>query len=64
VRYTRSIADGTDGFGEGLLTNSSTTALDWYDQQTLGLSNSTIFWKSIAPKPGTSEYASRKRWEK
>jgi hypothetical protein len=60
VRYTRSIADGTDGRGEGLLTDSSVTVLDWYDQQTLGLSNSTIFWKSIAPKPGTSEYASER----
>lgn len=57
VRYTRSIADGTDGFGEGLLTGNDTVALDWYDQQTLGLSNSTVFWKSIAPKPATSQYA-------
>ena len=30
---------------------------DWYDQQTLGLSNSTVYWKNIADKPGTSEYA-------
>ena len=30
---------------------------DWYDQQTLGLTNADIFWKSIAPKPKTSEYA-------
>jgi hypothetical protein len=57
VRYTRSISDGTNGFGEGLLTGNSTVSLDWYDQQTLGLSNSTVFWKSIAPKPGTSQYA-------
>ena len=57
VRYTRSIADGTDGFGEGLLTGNQNVSLDWYDQQTLGLSNSTVFWKSIAPKPATSQYA-------
>jgi hypothetical protein len=31
--------------------------LDWYDQQTLNLTNTRIFWRSIAPKPGTSEYA-------
>ena len=31
--------------------------LDWYDQQTLNLSNTSIFWKSIAPKPGTSQYS-------
>lgn len=33
---------------------------DWYNQQTLGLSNSTVYWKNIAPKPGTSEYASQR----
>ena len=33
------------------------TIKDWYDQQTLGLTNSTVYWKNIAPKPGTSEYA-------
>ena len=30
---------------------------DWYDNQTLGLTNSTVYWKNIADKPGTSEYA-------
>jgi hypothetical protein len=30
---------------------------DWYDQQILSLSNTSIFWRSIAPKPGTSQYA-------
>ena len=34
------------------------TAVDWYDQQTLGLENSTVFWKSIAPRPSTNKYAS------
>ena len=24
---------------------------DWYDAQTLGLTNSTLYWKTIAPKP-------------
>ena len=32
------------------------SAVDWYDQQTLGLTNSTIFWKSIAPKPISNNY--------
>lgn len=31
--------------------------LDWYDQQTLNLTNTTIYWRSIAPKPVTSQYA-------
>ena len=29
---------------------------DWYNQQTLGLTNSTVYWKSIAEKPKTSQY--------
>ena len=29
---------------------------DWYDQQNLGLTNSTIYWKAIADKPTTSNY--------
>ena len=32
------------------------SAIDWYDQQTLGLTNAIIFWKSIAPKPTTNKY--------
>jgi len=38
-------------------TISVDTVLDWYDQQTLDLTNSTIFWKSIAPKPVTNNYS-------
>jgi hypothetical protein len=29
---------------------------DWYNQQTLNLTNSTIFWRSIAEKPVTTDY--------
>jgi hypothetical protein len=32
------------------------TAVDWYDQQTLGLTNSVIYWKSIAPRPISNVY--------
>ena len=38
--------------------HTPTTAVDWYDQQTLGLTNSTVYWSTIAPKPGTSVYVS------
>jgi len=43
----------------GIVTNTfaNTQAKDWYDNQTLGLDNQLIYWKSIAPKPGTSQYA-------
>ena len=33
------------------------TVVDWYDQQTLGLTNSTIYWKSIAPRPTSNQYS-------
>ena len=32
------------------------SAVDWYDQQTLGLTNTTLYWKSIAPKPVSNVY--------
>jgi hypothetical protein len=33
---------------------------DWYGEQTLGLDNSIIYWKSIAPKPTTNQYVSER----
>ena len=33
-----------------------TTVVDWYEQQTLGLTNATIFWRSLAPKPISNQY--------
>ena len=51
----------------GLTTNSQsvsygsttvTTKLDWFDQQTIGLTTSTtINWNNVAPRPATSAYA-------
>lgn len=38
-----------------------TTVVDWYDQQTLGLTNSTVYWSTLAPKPGTSVYVSDRK---
>jgi len=49
---------GSDGANDnGAAGDAVTTAVDWYDQQTLGLTNSTVYWSTIAPKPGTSVYA-------
>ena len=44
----------------GIATYTSATLADWYNTQTLGLTNSTVSWKSIAQKPGTSQYASER----
>jgi len=58
VTYTRSALDGTLGYGEGLYADTTRNpVVDWYDQQTLRLDNTTVYWKSIAPKPGTSQYS-------
>jgi hypothetical protein len=34
-----------------------TTVSDWYKSQTLGLTNSVVYWNSLAPKPVTNGYA-------
>ena len=36
--------------------HTPSTAVDWYDQQTLSLTNATTFWKSIAPRPTSNVY--------
>ena len=46
--------------GVSTATYTSATLADWYGSQTLGLTNSTVSWKSIAQKPGTSQYASER----
>ena len=48
---------GTDASPVASATTAVTAQVDWYDQQTLGLTNSTVLWKSIAPRPRTSNYA-------
>jgi len=39
---------------------TSATVSDWYNEQTLGLTNATVYWKNIAPRPRTSQYASER----
>ena len=48
------------GVGSGLYLREGNSIIDWYDQQELGLTNSTVFWKSLASKPSTTEYASER----
>ena len=52
----------------GVTTGHSATAAytpesikDWYDEQTLGLVNATTYWKTIAPKPTTSNFVSERK---
>ena len=39
-------------------TGSYTARADWFDTQSISLSNSTIKWNNLAERPGTSAYAS------
>jgi hypothetical protein len=49
------------GLATALIGSGSNDLLDWYDQQTLNLTNTSIYWRSIAPKPGTSQYAAERQ---
>ena len=46
----------TSDVGGVTAAQTPTTVVDWYDQQTLGLTNATVYWSTLAPKPGTSIY--------
>jgi hypothetical protein len=49
-----------DTDGNYIGTSNAIQAIDWYDQQTLDISNNVIYWSSIAPKPVTTQYASQR----
>jgi hypothetical protein len=55
-----SVGNTTTNSGIGTTASISVTSFnvnDWYNTQTLQLTNSEISWNTIAPKPGTSVYA-------
>ena len=56
------ISNTVDSNGEPVNSASSAVASveDWYDAQTLGLTNSTVYWKTLASKPNTSNYVSQR----
>ena len=39
-------------------TGTATSVTDWYNAQTLGLTNSTVYWSQLAPIPITNQYCS------
>ncbi len=43
--------------GNIIATKTTTARSDWYDAQTITLSNSTIKWNTLADRPQTSSYA-------
>ena len=52
------VAIHTTGVGAAYTTgNVPTGNVDWFDSQTIQLTNSTINWNNIADRPGTSSFA-------
>ena len=43
------------------ITFSPTAAEDWYDNQVLGLENSVVYWKSLAPRPQSNNYVTKRK---
>ena len=62
VFFVNNSGINTGAFGAGAGT-SPATAVDWYDQQTLPINSSTIFWKSIAPRPVSNVYTTNRNGE-
>jgi len=48
----------TNNSNVGVSTTAVTTAADWFSNQSITLSNSTIAWNTLADRPSTSNYTS------
>ena len=62
VFFVNNSGINTGAFGAGSGTTPA-TATDWYDQQTLPINSSTIFWKSLAPRPVSNVYTTNRNGE-
>ncbi len=51
------VAIHTNGQSSSYTTGTPTANTDWFDSQTIQLTNSTINWNNVADKPGTSSFA-------
>jgi uncharacterized protein YaiE (UPF0345 family) len=54
---TGSVAIHTTGQTTAVGSTSYTSQQDWFDQQTISLTNSTVYWNTLADRPGTSQFA-------
>ena len=43
--------------GSGVATTTAASVRDWYDQQIITLTDTTVSWNTLADRPGTSEFA-------
>jgi hypothetical protein len=51
------VAIHTTGETTSVGSTSYTAQSDWFDQQTVSLTGSTVYWNTLADRPGTSSYA-------
>ena len=61
VFFVNNSGINTGGGGASGRSEPVATQTDWYDSQTLGLTNGTVFWKSVAPKPVTSNFVAQRQ---
>ena len=54
LRFVNNSGITTGGSATAAVTPASVA--DWYEAQTLGLTNATIFWRSLAPRPTSNQY--------
>jgi len=52
-----SVAIHTTGQTTAVGSTSYTSQQDWFDQQTISLTGSTVYWNTLADRPSTSSYA-------
>ena len=53
-------SSGVNSTGTGSQVYTTTSVTDWYEEQTLGLTNSIIYWKSLAPKPTSNVFSTNR----
>ena len=55
------VAIHTTGQSSSYVNATPTSSVDWFDQQSIQLSNSTINWNNISDRPGTSNFAAARK---
>ena len=57
IHFVNNSGVNTGGGHPVALTGTAGTVTDWYNNQQLSLTNSTIYWKQLASKPVTNQYS-------
>jgi hypothetical protein len=54
---TSNVVSIINNSGVSVAATTASVVKDWYNEQVIPLTNSTIYWKSIAAKPATNQYS-------